>query len=244
MKEDGEVGTGDGVEESVVPGAIFACWDEVEGGAKFAESVGGELGVFGFGEFEGIRPGTPIGEGGETCEDGTFCGDVVGDEGAVCEVRVEVFPLVHDGLGVGGQGSAEEPFVGLGDLAILDEGEAELPGLVDVAIFIARRFKVDCGEFGQHGFCASSVSKTRRAWTVSRTSWTRTASAPLSAHQSARPRLPPRFLPVTFSPVSFLMMRLRLAPMRRRPWRAREGTLVRRWRSSSRVVPKPIMGSR
>ena len=147
MEEEGEVGAGDGVEESVVPGTILIGWDEVEGGAKFAEGVGGEARVFGFGEFEGIGPGAPICEGSEASEDGSFGRDIMCDEWAAGEVGVEVFPLVHNGLGVGGEGGRKEPFVGFDDLAVADECEAELPGFIDVAIFVARRFKVDCGEF-------------------------------------------------------------------------------------------------
>ena len=58
-----------------------------------------------------------------------------------------------------------------------------------------------------HDIC----SKTRRACTVSFTSWTRTALAPFIAAYITIARLPAMSLPGVFSPVSFFTIRLRLA---------------------------------
>ena len=91
---------------------------------------------------------------------------------------------------------------------------------------------------------AAKFPHTRRACATSMTSCTRTTLAPFAAAQMATATSPPRSESVPGSPARARTMRLRLAPTSTRPFSASAETDASSARSSSRVVPKPTIGSR
>ena len=130
-----------------MPCAPFHLRHEAEHFAEIAELVAGESRISGLGDLHRVGPGPPLRKRGDARQDRPLAGDVVGDEAATSQMRIEVVPLVHQRLEIGGERRSEEPLAGLDHLKVADEREAELPRLVASAVLVTGRFEVYRREF-------------------------------------------------------------------------------------------------